>query len=181
MINSSHCPFVIMAEYQYCDRNAGHAGNCVRFTAAPEPNLHRSEEPCLKQDRDTAKPALVRVSLSPRVCFACAILGSVALKLFHWPKPAWFRSQRRPSEYHRTFLPTFEDEAAKCRTLLSRGCSTRVIPARHSMFRPFCPGYRGVDDELPSRARRTRFGRVRRADATVTELLQAPRRVDYRV
>jgi hypothetical protein len=88
---------------------------------------------------------------------------------------------------------------------LSRGYRIRVIPAQHSMFRPFCPEYHDVDDELPSRVRRTRLGRVRPgirpvaggraralaivarmahaaiADAAVTELLQAPRRVDYKL
>jgi hypothetical protein len=44
---------------------------------------------------------------------------------------------------------------------LSRGYRIRVIPAQHSMFRPFCPEYHDVDDELPSRVRRTRPGRVR--------------------
>jgi hypothetical protein len=44
---------------------------------------------------------------------------------------------------------------------LSRGYRIRVIPAQHSMFRPFCPEYHDVDDELPSRVRRTRPGWVR--------------------
>jgi hypothetical protein len=94
-------------------------------------------------------------------------------------------------------------------TLLSRGYRTRVIPAQHSMFCPFCPAYHDVDDELPPRVRRTRPGRVRPrirpricpvaggraralamvariahaaiADAAVTELLQAPRPADYRL
>ena len=92
---------------------------------------------------------------------------------------------------------------------MSRGYRIRVIPAQHSMFRPFCPEYHDVDDELPSRVRRTRPGRVRPrirqgirpvaggcarelamvarmahaaiADAAVTEPLQALRRVDYRL
>ena len=90
-------------------------------------------------------------------------------------------------------------------TLLSRGYRTRVIPAQHSMFCPFCPAYHDIDYELPPRVRRTRPGRVRPricpvaggraralamvariahaaiADAAVTELLQAPRPADYRL
>lgn len=42
-----------------------------------------------------------------------------------------------------------------------RGYRIRVIPAQHSMFRPFCPEYHDVDDELPPRVRRTRAVRVR--------------------
>ena len=88
---------------------------------------------------------------------------------------------------------------------MSRGYRIRVIPAQHSMFRSFCPEYHDVDDELPSRVRRTRAARVRPrirpvaggcaralamvarmahaviADAAVTELLQAPRPADYRL
>lgn len=80
VINSSHCPFVAMAEYQCCDRNAGHAGYCVGFTAAPEPNPHRPEELCLKTRLRYGETGAGQVSLSPRVSFACAILGSVTLR-----------------------------------------------------------------------------------------------------
>jgi hypothetical protein len=92
---------------------------------------------------------------------------------------------------------------------LSRGYRIRVIPAQHSMFRSFCPEYHDVDDELPSRVRRTRAARVRPrirprirpvaggcaralamvarmahaviADTAVTELLQILRRANYRL
>jgi hypothetical protein len=57
-----------------------------RFTVAPEPNPHRPDKLGLKTKLRYGETGAGQVNLSPRVSFACAILGSVSLKLFHWPE-----------------------------------------------------------------------------------------------
>ena len=106
VINSSHCPFAAMAEYKCCDRNAGY---CAGFTAAPEPNLHRPEELYLKTRLRYGETGAGQVSLSPRVSFACAILGSVTVKLLHGPEACLVPQPAPAITIPPDFLSTFKN------------------------------------------------------------------------